>query len=144
MLLLFILTTCFAVASTLPAQRRYDDRQRVIYTLSNNPDGNNILSLSVSSDGTLSSPVLTPTGGKGLLGLSSGPKFGPTGLTVGSDGLFSQGSVVVFGNVRLCQQPAHYSDSLTIPSRHLVSFHGQPRQSHPVDVRNRPWGVPLS
>lgn len=108
MLLLIILTTCCALALTLPAQRRYDDCERAIYTLSNNPDGNNILSLSVSYDGTLSSPVLTPTGGRGLLGVSSGPPFGPAGTTVGSDSLFGQGSVVVSENVRLCQQPAHH------------------------------------
>lgn len=103
MLLLFILITCFALASTLPAQGRYDDFQRAIFTLSNNPDGNNILSLAVSYNGTLSSPVLTPTGGKGLLGLNVGPPFGPVGTTVGSDGLFGQNSVVVSENVCLCQ-----------------------------------------
>ena len=111
MLLLFILTMCFAFAYTLPTQGRYDDCERAIYTLSNNPDGNNILSLSVSYDGTLSSPTLTPTGGKGLLGLSVGPPFGPVGTTVGVDGLFGQGSVVVSENVRHCQWPRQYSQT---------------------------------
>ena len=111
MLLLFILTMCLAFASTLPTQGRYDDCERAIYTLSNNPDGNNILALSVSYDGTLSSPTLTPTGGKGLLGLSVGPPFGPVGTTVGVDGLFGQGSVVVSENVRHCQWPRQYSQA---------------------------------
>lgn len=102
MLLLFTLTTCFALASTFPAQGHYNDSKRAIYTLSNNPDGNNILSLSVSHDGILSSPVLTPTGGKGLRGVYVGPPFGPAGSPVNTDSLFSQGSVVVSEKVCLC------------------------------------------
>lgn len=49
----------------------------------------------MSLNGTLSSPVLTPTGGKGLLGVYTGQPFGPAGSPVITDTLFSSGSVVV-------------------------------------------------
>ena len=101
MLLLFTLTTCFALASTFPAHGYYNDSKRAIYTLSNNPDGNNILSLSVSDNGTLSSPVLTPTGGKGLRSVYVEP-YGPAGQPADTDSLFSQGSVLVSEKVCLC------------------------------------------
>jgi hypothetical protein len=59
---------------------------RVLYFLDNDQAGNSIVSLQISdSDGTLSSPVRTLTGGKGLPLL-----FGP-----------SQDGVVVSGNVCL-------------------------------------------
>ena len=102
MLLLFTLTTCFALASAFPAHGHYNDSKRAIYTLSNNPDGNNILSLSVSHNGTLSSPVLTPTGGEGLRGVYVGEPYGPAGTSANTDSLFSQGSVVVSEKVCLC------------------------------------------
>ena len=102
MLLLFTLTTCFALASTFPTHGYYNDSKRAVYTLSNNPDGNNILSMSVAYNGTLSSPVLTPTGGKGLRGVYVGLPYGTAGSPANTDSLFSQGSVVVSEKVCLC------------------------------------------
>ena len=90
-LLLAGLSVCFALA----LQPRGDSRKRAAYILSNNPEGNKILALSISTvDGTVSKPVLTPTGGNGLLGLTANGPAGP-------DGLFSQGAVVVSHNVSL-------------------------------------------
>ena len=86
----------FVSATALPSQSQWQRSQRAIYTLSNDPAGANILSLVVSDNGTVSSPVLTPTGGKGQLGVNAGPPEVPAG----PDSLFSQGSVLVSGNVR--------------------------------------------
>ena len=74
-----------------------------MYILSNNPEGNNLLALSVSTaDGTVSNPVLTPTGGNGLLGLNAGGTAGP-------DGLFSQGAVTVSQDVSIALLPVFCS-----------------------------------
>lgn len=90
-----------SLASAAPWQGPGDSGVRAIYTLSNDPAGNNILSLALSqSNGTVSLPVLTSTGGKGLLGLNVGPPFGAPGSPAGPDALFSQGSVHVDQNVR--------------------------------------------
>jgi hypothetical protein len=45
---------------------------RAAYFLDNNPAGSSIVSLQIADDGTLSYPVRTPTGGKGLLALTAG------------------------------------------------------------------------
>ncbi len=45
---------------------------RAAYFLENNPAGASIVSLNIAEDGTLSYPVKTSTGGKGLLALTAG------------------------------------------------------------------------
>ena len=89
------------VASAVLGRNRNDTFSRAIYTLSNNPSGNQILSLGISSNGTVSSPVLTSTNGKGLVGLNVGPPFGTPGSPAGPDSLFGSGAVFVSQNVRL-------------------------------------------
>ena len=42
------------------------------YFLDNNPAGSSIISLQIADDGTLSYPVRTSTGGKGMLALAAG------------------------------------------------------------------------
>ncbi len=48
------------------------DYNRAAYFLDNNPAGASIISLQIAEDGTLSYPVRTSTGGKGLMALSAG------------------------------------------------------------------------
>ena len=89
-------------ASAAPQQQQSDNHSqaRAVYTLYNDPSGNNILSLAVSpDDGTVSSPALTSTGGKGMLGINFGPPLGAPGSVAGPDGLFGSGAVVVSKNV---------------------------------------------
>jgi len=89
-----ILAGLLSSSLSAPQKRWEDGCNRAIYTLSNNPDGNNVLALALDArDGTVSSPTLTPTGGKGLLGLNVGPPFGAPGSPAGPDGLFGQGAV---------------------------------------------------
>ncbi len=74
--------------SALHLAKRQATCQRAAYILFNNPSGNSIPQLAISTaDGTLSMPNLTPTGGKNLLDLDAG------GAPAGPDGLFSQGAV---------------------------------------------------
>ena len=88
-----ILTSALTLTSALSIHNRWDSRKRAAYTLSNDASGANILALSISvADGTVSNPVLTPTGGKGLLGKNAMGNAGP-------DGLFGQGAVEVSGDV---------------------------------------------
>ena len=42
------------------------------YFLDNNPAGSSIVALAIGSDGKLSDPARTSTGGKGLFGLTAG------------------------------------------------------------------------
>ena len=50
---------------------RDNPNNRAAYILKNDPAGSSIISLKISvEDGTLSSPVITSTGGKGLYGLT--------------------------------------------------------------------------
>ncbi len=102
-----LLTSILISLASAHAWRGHNDTStRAIYTLSNDPSGNKILSLAVSvADGTISSPVLTSTGGKGLLGLNVGPPFGAPGSPAGPDGLFGSGSVVVSQNVSDSSEP---------------------------------------
>lgn len=57
---------------------------------------NNIVALPVQQDGTLAQGCMTPTGGKGLLEISA-----MTGQPAAPDGLSSQDSVVVSGDVSI-------------------------------------------
>ena len=91
------LIASLGLVSALSVESRGDNRRRAAYILSNNQEGNNILALSISTkDGTVSDPVVTPAGGKGLLGSTANGTAGP-------DGLFSQGAVTVSGDVSLSQ-----------------------------------------
>ena len=90
-----LLLAGLSVCSALLLQARADFRKRAAYILSNNLEGNKILALSISNvDGTVSEPVLTLTGGNGLLGLTVDGSVGP-------DGLFSQGAVAVSQDVSI-------------------------------------------
>ncbi len=53
-----------------PFYKPQHSTSRAAYFLDNDPTGNFIVALKISAtDGTVSSPVLTATGGKGLAGL---------------------------------------------------------------------------
>ena len=91
--ILSLFTAGLGLASALSLPARGDTRKRAAYLLSNNPGGDNLLALSISvHDGTVSNPVVTPTGGNGLLGNTAKGPAGP-------DGLFGQGAVVVSHDV---------------------------------------------
>lgn len=110
-----LFTTALSVASALSTRGGKDLRKRAVYALSNNAAGANLLALSISSkDGKLSKPVLTPTGGKGLLGKTMNGTAGP-------DGLFSQGAVTVSEKVSL--PVPKYSDGKDELSMHSARFH---------------------
>lgn len=64
----------------------------VIYTLDNNPNGASIIAMKISENRTVSSRVMTPTGGRGLSGVT-----GPGQPNVGS--LFGSDAVVVADDV---------------------------------------------
>jgi hypothetical protein len=63
--------------------------QRAAYFLENNPAGNNLVSLHIAEDGSLSNPQRTSTGGYGSISLNS------SDLPFLVDSLGSQGSVTV-------------------------------------------------
>jgi hypothetical protein len=67
---------------------------RAAYFLNNDPAGSSIVSLKIAEDGTVSDPISTSTGGKGLLGLTAGAN-GAAATAGGADTLFSQDAVVV-------------------------------------------------
>ena len=92
------LATCLSTALAAPniIAKRWDNSNRAIYTLRNDPSGAHILALALNQEnGQVSSPTLTSTGGKGLVGLNIGPPFGTPGSNAGPDGLFGQGAVKV-------------------------------------------------
>ena len=79
---LLLCTVSFSLSSAVTRPR--DLSHRTLYFQDNDPAGNAIIALKISQeDGTLSSPVKTPTGGKGLAGLVA----------------ISQDSVVVYNDV---------------------------------------------
>ena len=81
-------------ASPWSIAAREDTRKRAAYTLNNDATGAQLVSFKISvADGTLSHPVATDTGGKGLLGRNGNKTAGP-------DGLFGQGAVEVSQSVR--------------------------------------------
>ncbi|UKZ76848.1 hypothetical protein TrVFT333_004563 [Trichoderma virens FT-333] len=100
------LVTCWltlSLASCLPDSESNLDAnaaQRAAYFLDNNPSGASIVSLKISSNGTLSNPVRTLTGGDGSWAkwiIPNPPPPDNTGFA-GPDSLFSANAVVVSGN----------------------------------------------
>lgn len=83
---------------------------RAAYFLKNDPAGSSIISLKISDwDGTLSDPVETPTGGKGLIGLTASSTGGPPTTNQAGEQLnFSHRVLLIFPQTRC---------SLRIPSR---------------------------
>ena len=73
------------IAWAFPFPGPQSSNNRAAYFQDNDPAGNSIVSLKISDDGTLSSPVRISTGGNGLSGLA----------------VPSQDSVVVSDDVRL-------------------------------------------
>ncbi|KAL7907504.1 hypothetical protein GGI35DRAFT_470703 [Trichoderma velutinum] len=73
---------------------------RAAYFLDNDPNGASVVSLDISSNGTLSGPARTLTGGKGSWAkwiIPNPPPPDNTGFA-GPDSLFSANSIVVSGN----------------------------------------------
>ncbi len=104
-----LLVAGLGLASAVSLPARGDTRKRAAYLLSNNPSGDNLLALSISvDDGTLSNPVLTTTGGNGLLGNTANGTGGP-------DGLFSQGAVVISQDVSIPPLSTSMRTPMTIP-----------------------------
>ena len=67
-----------ALVSAAAIVPRDNPNKRAAYFLKNDPDGASIVAMKISvKDGTLSSPVLTPTGGKGLIGVGASSTGGP-------------------------------------------------------------------
>ena len=69
-----VLTSLFipSLVSAAAIGLRDNPNLRAAYFLKNDPAGSSIISLKISvEDGTLSSPVVTSTGGKGLFGLTA-------------------------------------------------------------------------
>lgn len=67
---------------------------KAIYFLSNAAN-NSVVALKVAADGSVSDGSMTATGGAGMSGVDA------AGKPAGADGLFSQGSVKIAGNVSL-------------------------------------------
>ena len=87
------------LVSALAVSQR-SNPNRAAYFLDNNPNGSSIVSLKINSqDGTLSDPVRTSTGGKGLQGLNAPATAGAAPTPGGADSLFTQDSVVVSQDV---------------------------------------------
>ncbi|OPB41892.1 3-carboxymuconate cyclase [Trichoderma guizhouense] len=105
-MLLFSLATCWltlSLASSLPDSESKRDTNavpRAAYFLDNDPSGASIVALDILSNGTLSSPVRTLTGGKGSWAKWIIPSPAPPDNTgfAGPDSLFSANSIVVSGN----------------------------------------------
>lgn len=66
----------------------------VIYTLDNDPNGASIIAVKADQDGTLSSPTMTSTGGKGLAGVT-GPGQPGVGALFGSDAIVVEDDVSI-------------------------------------------------
>ncbi|KAL7928247.1 hypothetical protein V8C35DRAFT_333160 [Trichoderma chlorosporum] len=95
------LTLCSA--SSLPVAEPNGNAnavRRAAYFLDNNPSGSAVVSLNISSNGNLSNPVRTLTGGNGSWAkwiISNPPPPDGTGFA-GPDSLFSANSIVVSGD----------------------------------------------
>ena len=78
------------------------DTGKAVYLMTND-DENSVVALTVMPDGTLKKGSVTSTGGKGSISLD-----GMTGEPAATDGLVSQGSLTVAGQVSLSSlQPPH-------------------------------------
>jgi hypothetical protein len=94
------------------------ESSRAAYFLDNNPAGASIISLKIAEDGTLSDPVRTSTGGKGLFGLTAGANGAPAAAG-GADTLFTQDSVVVSNDV------SHFKGGIFSTNFKAVPLHRQ-------------------
>ena len=109
----------FARSSAL-SYPRDSHQSRAAYFLDNDPAGNSIVALQISnSHGTLSNPVRTSTGGKGLTGLIA---LSQDGVVVDDDvSLLTSASTNILenkaGNVVPLQRQRR--------RRYLLSFHNQ-------------------
>lgn len=93
--LTYLLVPSLVSAAAIGLRDNDNSGTRAAYFLKNDPAGSSIVSLKISEeDGTLSSPVLTSTGGKGLFGLTASTTGGAPAAG-GADTLFSQDAVVV-------------------------------------------------
>lgn len=113
----FSLVSWFSIALAAPNSiaKRWDNSNRAIYTLSNDPNGAHILALALNQDnGQVSSPTLTSTGGKGLVGFNIGPPFGAAGSNAGPDGLFGQGAVKAAENYLFTVNPGSNALSMFV------------------------------
>ncbi|KAJ8061419.1 hypothetical protein OCU04_009240 [Sclerotinia nivalis] len=92
-----LLTSIVLAAAISPRQH---SRRAAAYFLDNNPNGSSIIAMEICrEDGTLSSPVRTSTGGKGMLALNAPVANSTAAPAIGSqDTLFSQNSIIVSGN----------------------------------------------
>lgn len=64
-----LFTLPLSIVSAFPFRSPQYSSNRAAYFLENDPAGNYIVSLKISEDGTLDTPVRTSTGGNGLSGL---------------------------------------------------------------------------
>ena len=70
--LIYLLVPSLVSAAAIGLRNNDNSCTRAAYFLKNDPAGSSIVSLKISEeDGTLSSPVMTSTGGKGLFGLKT-------------------------------------------------------------------------
>lgn len=74
---LTVLLAPVLVSAAVINSRNSRGSSRAAYFLDNNPAGSSIISLKIADDGTLSYPVRTSTGGKGLLALTAGMNGAP-------------------------------------------------------------------
>ncbi|TEY57669.1 hypothetical protein BOTCAL_0209g00080 [Botryotinia calthae] len=93
----FLLTPIVLAASIIT---RHHSRDAAAYFLDNNPNGSSIIAMRISrEDGTLSLPVRTSTGGKGMFGLNAPAANSTAAPAPGfKDTLFSQNSIIVSGD----------------------------------------------
>lgn len=71
------------------------DTGKAVYLITND-DENSVVALTINADGTLKKGSVTSAGGKGSISLD-----GMTGEPAATDGLVSQGSLTVAGQVSL-------------------------------------------
>ena len=125
-----LLSSLLSVASARALHTERDSRSRAAYTLDNDAAGASIIAMKISlADGTLSLPVKTSTGGRGLLANTVNGQGGP-------DGLFGQNAVVVSQDV--CSLADHSGGAcpvipfpcMLISLWHLVPLHRQPWIMH--------------
>ncbi|PTD08466.1 hypothetical protein FCULG_00012493 [Fusarium culmorum] len=79
-------------ASWASAMPKPEHSKGALYFLDSDPNGASVVSFGIARDGSLGEPVRTSTGGNGLIGNNANG-------SVTADPLFSQGSVIVDGNL---------------------------------------------